>query len=119
MALQTPVRTSVTVGAVAMGVGLITGLLGPGHAEEVYSSLSTAAQSEITQAGFFFALAAWLHAGRVKKEIKLNFASLTTAINQVADAFRADLRAHGLKLDNLANRVQSLESKTSNLKLGD
>lgn len=77
--------------------------------ELVKSFFSEAAQNQITQAGFFFTLAAWMHSTRVKKEIKLNFESLTTAINQLGEAFREDLKIQRDRIDNLAQRVQTLE----------
>lgn len=80
--------------------------------------LSLAAQSQITQAGFFFTLAAWLHAGRVKKEIKDNFLILTDALNNLGDALRNELRnhadqlaAHAKMLDTLGKTVEELAVK--------
>lgn len=73
--------------------------------------LSETSQNQIAQAGFFFTCAAWLHAGRVKKEIKLNFEALTHAIDKFADAFREDLKVQSAILNNLASRVQILEDK--------
>ena len=80
--------------------------------EQIKLIFGEAASNQIAQAGFFFTIAAWLHSGRVKKEIKENFSSLTKAINDVASAFREDLKAHSEQLNNLASRVQSLEEKT-------
>lgn len=72
--------------------------------------LSDASKNQITQAGFFFTAAAWIHSGRVKKEIKENFKALTLSIDHVADAFKEDLKRHGDRLDNLSFRVTHLES---------
>lgn len=80
--------------------------------EQLKYIFGEAASNQIAQAGFFFTVAAWLHSGRVKKEIKENFSSLTQAINDVASAFREDLKAHSEQLKNLSSRVQSLEEKT-------
>lgn len=91
------------VGAVALGADV--------DSTKVMSMFSETANSQIAQAGFFFTIAAWLHAGRVKKEIKENFATLTTAINHVAEAFKEDLKRHGERLDNLSYRVKTLEDK--------
>lgn len=84
----------------------------------VVDHLSMAAQSQITQAGFFFTLAAWLHAGRVKSEIKLNFSSLTDALNNLGDALRNELKnhadqlaAHAKMLDTLGKTVEELAVK--------
>jgi len=76
---------------------------------KVMTLFSDTASNQIAQAGFFFSVAAWLHSGRVKKEIRVNFVALTMAINQVADAFKEDLKRHGDRIDNLSFRVQTLE----------
>lgn len=88
------------------------GFATPENTDALVTLFSEAAHSEIAQAGFFFTVAAWLHSGRVKKEIRENFVSLTMAIDKVADAFREDLKVQGARLDNLAARVTSLEEKT-------
>lgn len=79
--------------------------------KSIVDIFSDTAQSQIAQAGFFFTLAAWLHSGRVKNEIKSNFSALTLAINEVAEAFKADLKRHGDRLDKLDERMESLEKQ--------
>lgn len=79
------------------------------NAEGLTNFFNEASKNQIAQAGFFFTCAAWIHSGRVKKEIKENFKSLTLAINQVAEAFKEDLKRHGDRLDNLSYRVKHLE----------
>lgn len=110
--LKAPGKTTIIVGLLAGAAGLLTGM-GPDHAESFIKLFSEAAQSQFAQAGFMFTAAAWVHSGRVKKEIRSNFESLTTAISSVADAFRVDLKHHSERLDNLANRVESLENNRS------
>lgn len=100
--------------AIAGLVGFGTGVASPENADAVVKLLSETAQSQLAQAGFFFTIAAWLHSGRVKKEIRENFSALTQAIDNVANAFREDLKLQGARLDNLASRVSSLENKTNN-----
>ncbi len=78
--------------------------------EAIKSFLGEAASNQITQAGFFFTMAAWLHSGRVKKEIKSNFENLTEALNNVAASLRDDLKNHSGRLDNLSMRVQNVEN---------
>lgn len=104
-------KTLATAVALVAIAGVTAGFT-PESADVVLKLFSEAAQSQIAQTGFFFTVAAWLHAGRVKKEIRENFASLTLAIDKVADAFREDLKVQGARLDNLALRVTSLEEKT-------
>lgn len=94
---------------IAAGVSTGMGFLWGVDPELVKSFLSETAQSQIAQAGFFFTLAAWLHAGRVKKEIARNFEALTNALNSVALALRKDLDGHREILANHSIRLDNLE----------
>jgi hypothetical protein len=78
--------------------------------EIIKSFFGEAAGNQMAQAGFFFTMAAWIHAGRVKKEIKSNFLGLTTALNNIADSFREDLKKHSERLDNLSSRIENIEN---------
>ncbi len=73
--------------------------------------LSEAMQSELTKTLFIFTVASWVHSSRVRKEIRENFASLTDAINSVAEAFKKDLEKQREITDNLSSRVKNLEEK--------
>lgn len=106
-----PIKTASLVAILGLTAGFIHGV-SPETAEPVLKLFSETAQNQIAQAGFFFTVAAWLHSGRVKKEIRENFAALTVAIDKVAEAFREDLKAQGARLDNLTTRVTSLETAT-------
>jgi len=90
---------------VSTGVGFLWGV----DPELVKHFLSETAQSQIAQAGFFFTMAAWLHAGRVKKEIGRNFEALTAALNSMATALRKDLDGHREILANHGTRLDNLE----------
>ncbi len=94
----------------AVGVSGSAGVLWGLDPEMVKHFLSETAQSQIAQAGFFFTVAAWLHAGRVKKEIGKNFTGLTNAISDVSTAFRQDLEELRKILVNHSNRLDNLES---------
>lgn len=107
-----PVKTSILVACAGLLVGFTQGI-SPDQTEPLVKFFSEAAQNQITQAGFFFTMAAWLHSGRVKKEIRENFMALTISIDKVADAFREDLKAQGNRVDNLASRVSDLEKITT------
>lgn len=91
------------------------GVIDPSH---ILTWVSEAASNQITQAGTYFLIAAWIHSGRVKKEIKSNFASLTAAIDNVSKTFQDDLKehrdilmSHGEILANLVPRVDTLEKE--------
>lgn len=77
--------------------------------EWLTTQFNAVTENKIAQAGFFFTMAAWIHAGRVKKEIASQFSIVTDAINNVASALRSDLAAHGQRLDHVTVRVESLE----------
>ena len=89
----------------------LTGLIGGLSPENLGNIMSQASQNQLVQYGFLFSLAAWIHSGRVKKEIKLNFASVTDAINSISRALREDLEKHGKRLDMIEGRVQNLEKR--------
>jgi hypothetical protein len=78
--------------------------------------LSLVSQNQIAQAGFAFTVAAWIHSGRVKQEIKLNFTCLTDALNNLADALRKELKEHSEQLASLRQDVQELQTQ---VKQGD
>lgn len=115
------IKKSLVIGGAGVVGALIFMIVGTDPSmisqEALKHFLGEAAQNQITQAGFFFTLAAWLHSGRVKKEIKSNFASLTEAINNVAESLRQDLKNHSNRLDNLTSRVETVENNL-NLKKG-
>lgn len=113
-------KKALGVGAgVGVGTGLAAGLyalLSGSDPTQILTLASSAASSQIAQAGFFFTIAAWIHSGRVKREIGKNFSSITDAINNVATALREDLQKHGerldkheVKLDKISGRVETLE----------
>jgi hypothetical protein len=78
--------------------------------------IGEAANNQIIQTGFFFTVAAWLHSGQVKNEIRINFQSLTEAINNVATSLREDLKKHSDELVKLSVRVQTVENNLNTLK---
>ncbi len=73
------------------------------------------ATSQIAHAGFFFTLAAWIHANTVKKEIATQFNSVTEAINNVAIALRLDLSAQGDRIGGLETGLGKLSSRVDTL----
>lgn len=78
--------------------------------DALISLFSSAAQSQIAQMGFFFTLAAWLHSGRVKKEIRANFDGFSLALDKVVGSIREDLKCQDEVLDNIKTRVGTIEN---------
>lgn len=80
--------------------------------------LSDALHAQVTQWTLALAIASAIHSGRVKKEIRAQFAQLTDAIRDLGAALRQDLNVHSDRIgaveknmSQLSDRVESLESK--------
>ena len=67
--------------------------------------------NQVLQFGLAFTIAAFIHSGRVKREIRYQMESLTKAITDLGLALRKDLDDHSDKIDNLSTRVNALENK--------
>lgn len=78
-----------------------------------------AISTKITQAGFFFIVAAWFHSARVKKEIAKNFSSLTNSIDNLALTLRDELKTQSVRIDNLNVRVGNIEAITTTKQQGE
>jgi len=104
-----------TAPVIGLSAALFATVFTPDSLESVVKILSDTSQTQFAKNCFIFSLAAAIHAGRVKKEIRLAVEalthSLTLSIDKVAEAFRDDLKSHSERLDNLSFRVASLESK--------
>lgn len=68
-------------------------------------------QQQVTQFGIAFSLAAWIHSGRVKKEIASQLNGIRTAVNDLAAALRQDLVAQSERISKIETRVSRIESK--------
>lgn len=81
------------------------------------SLLGQALSHQVTQFTFAFSLAAFIHSGRVKKEIREQFSGLVDSIDKVRAALNQDLAAQNQRLagvevgmTKLAGRVDQLEN---------
>ncbi len=74
--------------------------------------LGSALQAQVTQFGFAFSLAAWIHSGRVKKEIRSQFEGLTGAITSMGTALSK-------RIDTLADDHASLRQEVEEIKRGE
>lgn len=86
--------------------------------DQILSAIAPAIQSEATKFGIAFVFAAWIHSGRVKKEIKASFSGLSQAIIDLGTALREDLKNHSDRiakieegLDDIKERVNTMEGK--------
>ena len=78
--------------------------------------LSAGLSHDVTKWTIAFCIAAWIHSGRVKKEIKTQFGTIVESINSLGTALRNDLNSQNKKIDDLAGRVDQLEKpKTQEL----
>lgn len=66
---------------------------------------------QFTQMTLAFMAASFIHSGRIKKEIKLAFVSLTSAIDNVAERVTNELSGIKKEIKNLDERVGHIEKK--------
>ena len=78
-----------------------------GFIELVSSTLS----KDVTQFGIAFTLAALIHAGRVKKEIRMNFSGLKDVMKDFVSALRQDLEIQAKRISNLEEEVRIMNKK--------
>ena len=74
-------------------------------------AFSGAIQAQVSQFTVAFALAAWIHSSRVKKEIKAQGTQFIDAVNNLTQALREDLRSQSIRIESVENRVHNLEVK--------
>jgi hypothetical protein len=65
---------------------------------QVQGLLNDALSHQVTQFTIAFSIAAWLHSGRVKKEIKNQLSGIATSLDDVAKALRQDLQAQSTRI---------------------
>jgi hypothetical protein len=71
--------------------------------------ISQGLSHQVTQFTIAFGIAAWIHSGRVKKEIASQVTSITGAIDRMASAHVAEATNTSTKIDQLTSRVDALE----------
>ncbi len=63
--------------------------------------------------GVAFAIAAWLHAGRVKQEIRIQMANVVDAVDNVAAVLRQDLTKQSERIGQIEEGLGKLTSRVS------
>lgn len=66
---------------------------------------------QLTQYSIMFMVAAWFHAGTVKKEISAQVANIVKSIDSVAKALKDELAAQGSRIENIENGVNKLSGR--------
>lgn len=94
-----------------IGSGAIA-VLSPDTVDLLLKHLSEASRTEFAKSIFIFSLAAVIHSGRMKKEIRQNFETLIMSIDRVSATLREDLSVQAKRLDGISSRVDDLERKT-------
>lgn len=69
----------------------------------------TAIGSQVAQFGVAFSIAAWIHAGRVKKEIAAQLSGIKDAVNDLSAALRQDLEKQSQRISQIDARVSKIE----------
>lgn len=73
--------------------------------ETILNHLNVAMQSQVTQYVTAFSIAAWIHSGRVRKEIALQVGGLKDAIQDLGSALRDDLKRQSERIEKLEEKV--------------
>ncbi len=71
--------------------------------------ISQGLNHQVTQFTIAFGIAAYIHSGRVKKEIASQVSSITGAIDRMADVHRVEQADTSTKIEKLTSRVDALE----------
>jgi len=77
--------------------------------EQLLAVLGDATNSQLMKNSFLFALAAIIHSGRVKKEIREQMTLLTDAIRDEARSVRKIVESHANEIAVLKQDVQELK----------
>jgi hypothetical protein len=77
--------------------------------------LSATLNHQISQFTIAFGIAAWIHSGRVKKEISNQMTQVIAAINNTALALRQDLQAQDKRITILEVGITNITSRVSTL----
>lgn len=84
--------------------------------DTILSFLGEASRNQVVHSGFFFTLAALLHAKQVRKEIATQFSTISLALNNVADALKQDLVKHSERLDRVEKDVGTIKDSLKIIK---
>lgn len=109
-------------GMVALKIGAVSAgaIYTAFDSETVMAMLGSAFQEKVVQAGAAFTIAAWLHSGRVKKEINTMSVGIISSVDNVAKALRQDLEVQSKRMDHIEDGISKLTSRVDSLeKKGD
>lgn len=79
--------------------------------EAFVQSSNTILANSVTNYLAAFAVAAWIHSGRVKREIKTQVGALVIAINGLGEALREDMKKQSQRIDFVETEVTAMQSK--------
>lgn len=81
--------------------------------------ISPIIEHDVTKWTLAFSIAAWLHSGRVKKEIKTQFVGIVDSINNLGVALRNDMNSQSDRIINVEQGVNKLTDRVSLLENKD
>ncbi len=85
--------------------------------ESIIAMFGEALNHQVTQFGIAFTMAAWIHSGRVKKEIKAQGVILVASIDGLALALRTEISQQNDRITEHAKRIDGLSEKLEQLGL--
>lgn len=79
--------------------------------QDVIDFFSQALAHQVTQWTIAFTIAAWVHSGRVKREIKDQMSGLSLAITDLGQALRQDLTSQSERIGKIENGFGTLDNR--------
>lgn len=83
--------------------------------ESLLQQSDTFLASSVTHYGIAFAIAAFIHSGRVKREIAGQMSILIDSINKLGESLRNDMNRQSQRIDFVSNEVGTLTSRVETL----
>lgn len=71
--------------------------------------VSSAMSHDVTKWTIAFCIAAWVHSGQVKRELRKQFTVIATSMDNLGIAIRKDMSDQARRIENLTGRVDQLE----------
>jgi hypothetical protein len=79
--------------------------------------LGEALGSQVAQFCLAFTIAAYIHSGRVKNEIKTQISFLVSALDNLGDALKQDLKSQHDRIENVETGVNKLTNRVAALEI--
>lgn len=84
----------------------------------IYDFFGTAFSQDVTKWTCAFCIAAWVHSGQVKREMKKQFGFVVDSIDNLSVALRNDMNAQANRISSVENGVNKIIDRVDRLEKG-